>query len=93
MKLNKRLIESIPALAALCLIFLSSVQLVAQVASLTGRVTDPSGAAVPGAMVTATGDGGAVKVATTGLDGKYAITDLPAGKYTVRATAQGFAPC
>jgi carboxypeptidase family protein/TonB-dependent receptor-like protein len=91
MKLNKRLIESIPALAALCLIFLSSVQLVAQVASLTGRVTDPSGAAVPGAMVTATGDGGAVKVATTGLDGKYAITDLPAGKYTVRATAQGFA--
>jgi protocatechuate 3,4-dioxygenase beta subunit len=32
------------------------------------------------------------RVTITGADGKYAITDLPAGAYTVTATRTGFAP-
>src|SRR5450755_4663164 len=58
--------------------------------SLKGSVTDPSGAAVPAATVTASGPGNVVKVATTSQQGAYSIVGLPAGKYTVRVLANGF---
>jgi protocatechuate 3,4-dioxygenase beta subunit len=32
------------------------------------------------------------RVALTGADGRYALTDLPAGAYTITATRTGFAP-
>ncbi len=60
--------------------------------TLRGQVTDPSGAVVPGATVTATGPEGTVKVASTNQEGRYVISGLPDGKYTVRALAKGFAP-
>ncbi len=77
-----------------CLLFgLTAAMLAAQQPGtlLKGVVTDPSGAAIPGATVTATGPGGAVRVATTGVDGRYQIGGLLPGKYTVRAMAKGFA--
>ena len=58
--------------------------------SLRGTVTDPSGAAVPGATVTATGPNNVVKVAATNQQGGYTVTGIPAGKYTVRVLANGF---
>ena len=45
--------------------------------ALTGTITDPSGAVVPNAMVTATNlDTGQARTATTGADGTYKINLL-----------------
>ncbi|MCP9493099.1 MAG: carboxypeptidase regulatory-like domain-containing protein [Pyrinomonadaceae bacterium MAG19_C2-C3] len=61
-------------------------------ATMNGRVTDPNGAPVPGATVTArlttTGD---ERTATTGDDGRYRLIELQPGTYQVRVTATGFA--
>src|SRR5687767_3337067 len=60
-------------------------------ASLTGIVTDQSGAAVPGATVTATNQ--ATNVAYTVLSneaGNYTITSLPVGSYVVKAELASF---
>ena len=60
-------------------------------ANLRGVVTDPSGAAVPGASVTVTGPGGLVRVVETDNSGVYAINGLPPGFYAIRIGAAGFA--
>jgi hypothetical protein len=60
-------------------------------ASLTGLVTDQSGAAVPGATVTATNQ--ATNVAYTAISneaGSYTITSLPVGMYVVKAELASF---
>src|SRR5262249_25036163 len=59
--------------------------------SLRGQVTDPSGAVIPRASVTASGADGKVKVATTNQQGAYTIPGLASGEYTVRVLAKGFA--
>src|SRR5437879_1348718 len=61
--------------------------------SISGIVTDQSGAAVPGITVTATSPNLIQpQSAATGPDGSYSIFNLPPGKYTVTAEAQkGFA--
>jgi hypothetical protein len=60
-------------------------------ADIIGRVTDASGAVLPGATVTiehvATGD---VRTQTTTATGDYAFTLLPIGTYTVKIELQGF---
>ena len=60
--------------------------------AISGSVTDPSGALIPNATVTATnqGTGGKTVTHTTGA-GVYHFPDLPIGTYTVTATAAGFA--
>src|ERR1022692_3367296 len=58
--------------------------------TVRGVVTDPSGATIPGASVTATGAGANVKVGSTNQQGLYSITGLAPGKYTVRVLAKGF---
>jgi len=60
-------------------------------ASLTGIVTDQSGAAVPGATVTATNE--ATNVAYTAVSneaGNYTVTSLPIGTYVVKAELARF---
>jgi hypothetical protein len=60
-------------------------------ASLTGIVTDDSGAAVPGATVTATNQ--ATNVDYTALSneaGNYTVTSLPVGTYVVKAELSRF---
>ncbi len=82
------------ALAALCLfailVFARGAQ--AQVsASISGRVTDPSGAAVSGATVTAKNlETEAVRTTNTDDAGRYAILSLPVGMYEVRISGQNF---
>lgn len=52
--------------------------------SLSGTVTvTASGSPVPGALVTATGPGGASLETLTALDGTYSFGDLPPGSWTV----------
>ena len=61
--------------------------------SISGVVTDQTGAAVPEITVTATSPNLIQpQSATTGPDGRYTILNLPPGKYTLIAEAQkGFA--
>lgn len=60
-------------------------------ASLTGIVTDQSGAAVPGATVTATNQGTNVDyTAVSNETGSYTVTSLPVGTYVVKAELARF---
>jgi hypothetical protein len=60
--------------------------------SITGQVTDPSGALVAGATVTAENVATSVKTtAQTNGSGAYTIRFLPIGTYTVTVEANGFA--
>lgn len=59
--------------------------------SITGTVTDPTGAVVPNAKVTATSlDTGEVREVTTGDEGSYTLPQLAAGRWRVSVEAQGF---
>ena len=60
-------------------------------ATVRGTVTDPAGAVVAGASVTARNVDTGVKTSTvTNQDGAYNIQFLPIGTYTVSATGAGF---
>jgi len=70
-----------------------NVQLTAQkiTGTILGTVTDPSGAAVAGATVTARNPATAdVRTTTTSSSGTYAIADEPAGTYEVIIKAPNF---
>src|SRR5439155_20485305 len=59
--------------------------------SVSGRVEDSSGAAVPGAVVTVTNlETGAVRTASSGETGSYRVLSLTVGRYAVRAELPGF---
>src|SRR2546425_7469117 len=59
---------------------------------ITGTVTDPSAAVVPGARVTVTNNATGVNTETvTSSAGTYVLTDLIPGTYTVRIEKAGFA--
>src|SRR6266545_6546910 len=58
---------------------------------ISGTVTDPSGAIVPGAKITVTSTGtGAVKETIANDRGEYRVVLLPPGTYDVRAENTGF---
>ncbi len=60
-------------------------------ATLTGSVTDPTGAAIPGAEVIVTNESTGFKTTvTTNGAGQYTATQLTPARYTVTATAKGF---
>jgi hypothetical protein len=60
-------------------------------AQLNGKVTDESGAVLPGATVTATQtDTGSIRTSTTDADGTWSIQSLPLGPYKVEVALQGF---
>ena len=61
--------------------------------SVTGEVTDASGAVIPNASVVAENvDTGVKTTATSNASGTYSILFLPIGRYAVSATAAGFSP-
>jgi hypothetical protein len=80
-------------LAVLCIIGSSATRSSAQTVdtAILGTVTDPSGAAIPGAQVTVTSPAtGVSQTVTTGANGAYRLGYLLPGTYTVSAQAQGF---
>jgi hypothetical protein len=59
--------------------------------SITGTVTDPTGAAVPNAeVVVASPDHGIDRHTVTNSSGDYNVSALPGGTYDVSVTVQGF---
>jgi hypothetical protein len=60
-------------------------------AELNGRVTDSSGAVLPGVTVTATQTAtGLVRTVVTDGSGSYLISNLPTGPYRLEVSLQGF---
>jgi outer membrane receptor protein involved in Fe transport len=59
--------------------------------TLSGTITDPSGAVIPNANVTITdADRGTTLTTTTNAEGFFTRTQLPNGRYNVKITANGF---
>jgi hypothetical protein len=58
---------------------------------IEGKITDPKGAAIPGATVVVTNEATNQEVtAITDAQGRYKVEGLVAGSYSVRATGKGF---
>jgi hypothetical protein len=78
------------SLLTLCL-YLPAFSQQAANATLTGTITDPRGAVVSGASVTATHKATGVKRDTTTNDsGLYVLSNMPPGDYELKVAAQGF---
>ncbi|MBV9742598.1 MAG: TonB-dependent receptor, partial [Acidobacteriia bacterium] len=76
---------------ALVAIFTPSAPAQEITATITGRVSDPSGGGIAGAHVTATEvDRGTAWKTDTNAEGVYNLPRLPVGKYEVRVEATGF---
>src|SRR4029077_1402638 len=89
--------RSLGVLAALAVLILGLVPAMAraqsaQSSSLVGKVTDESGAAMPGVTVTASSPQLQVgqKTAVTGVEGDYRILELTPGTYKVTFELAGF---
>ena len=81
----------ISLLLMLCLVLLGTAAYGQETASIVGTVTDPSGAAVPGAKITITNTAtGIIRSTTTNTTGTYSARELPIGLYNVRVEAAGF---
>jgi hypothetical protein len=77
------------ALLLVCLSLLSFAQTIT--GTISGDVTDTSGAVVAGATITIENLGTAQKrTATTSTGGNFSVPDLAIGKYKVTASAEGF---
>lgn len=78
---------------AACSTCLSSISAFGQVsASLSGRITDTTGAAVTAVTVTANNvETGVTRSAVTDQSGRYQLLELPIGRYEVSASKPGFA--
>jgi Carboxypeptidase regulatory-like domain len=85
---------TLTALLTVCLTLASAVQRAGAqdiVGRISGTVTDPQGAVVPGANITITNEETKIpRTLTTNGSGDYVADDLPVGKYTVTVEAKGF---
>ena len=91
--LRRELTLAAGVVVLICLAGAATAAAQAGTGTLTGRVLDGQGAAVPGALVTVTEVAtGAVRTATSDGDGAFRFPALPAGRYTVDVTLSGFAP-
>ncbi len=58
---------------------------------IAGTITDPSGAAIPGALITITNTAQGIKAkAAAGTRGDYSFPSLPVGSYDILFEAKGF---
>ena len=78
-------------IAALCLLLASTAH-AQQTGSITGSVSDTSGAVLPGVVVSVEGPNliGGAQTYTTDATGTYRFDRLPPGDYTVKFELQGF---
>jgi hypothetical protein len=72
-------------------VLMGSAQAQTGTSRITGTVTDPSGAVLPGAKVTAKNEAtGVTYTAQTSGAGTYSFESLPVGSYEIKVEAQGF---
>ena len=91
MKLRQLSISLCKRLSILCLITAAAMAQTAGSGTITGTITDPSGAAVPGATVTVhNADTGADRTMQSSEAGLYNATFLQPGHYDVSAAKTGF---
>jgi hypothetical protein len=86
-------VRTVLCVCALALLFAAAGPASAQLATaeLNGRVTDSSGAVLPGVTVTATQTAtGLVRSVTADENGAYLISNLPTGPYRLEFALQGF---
>src|SRR5262252_1668693 len=86
-------VSVVVCLAALLIAAFAAAPLVAQVdkATITGTVTDSSGASLVGAKVLAKNiDTGIEQSAVTDNQGRYRMADVAIGTYQVQASKEGF---
>src|SRR3990167_7701432 len=82
---------TVASLAALLLFLASSPVWAQATAELSGRVTDESGAVLPGVTVTATQtDNGLTRSDVTDGGGGWVMPNLPTGPYRLEVSLQGF---
>src|ERR1043165_957403 len=76
---------------AAVLMLAAGLSLFAQSGTMTGTVTDPVGAVLPGALITITNvDNNFERTFTTDDRGDYTVTLLPAGLYRIEVALAGF---
>src|SRR6266478_9032416 len=86
-KLSKRALAGV----LFCICFAAGTIQAQVTGSVSGRVEDSTGAAVPGATVTVTSlETGAGRTMRSDEAGTYRVLSLPVGRYEVRAEAAGF---
>jgi len=85
---DMNMVRSVLACTALSCISLSAQQITG---NIRGTVTDPSGAVIRGAAVTAQQvETGLSRATITDRDGNYVILELPVGHYRLQVSAKGF---
>src|SRR5574341_461316 len=93
MGMGSVLIVRLVVIVFLCLSFLPVTSSAQTSATMAGRVTDTSGAMVPGATITARHrQRGIERFAVSDVEGRYVIAALPIGTYDVRVELTGFKP-
>src|SRR5947199_2648590 len=81
----------VPALLSLFLVFAATLWSQRTTADVVGTVTDASGAVLPNVKVTIHNlDTGADFATESDKSGEYAISQLPVGRYSMRAISSGF---
>jgi hypothetical protein len=77
---------------ALCVLLSQRASSQTTTGSILGAITDPSGTAVRGALVTVTNEGTNITVIgmLTDSSGNYVATTLPPGRYSFSVKAPGF---
>ncbi len=91
--MQSRILSMSLSIVFFLVILLAAINLPAQTfrGTILGTVTDPSGAVLPGAKVTARNTGTGLERSTeTSADGSYSLPELPIGTYTVTITLAGF---
>jgi hypothetical protein len=77
--------------AVACVLLLSCGCIFAQTASVTGLITDPAKASLPGVKVDLTNSGTSLEYrGVTDQAGTYRVTNLPAGNYRIAVEKEGF---
>src|SRR5712691_5353247 len=89
--MKRSVLAAVSAFALLCGLCMPKASAQAVYGSILGTITDPSGAAVANAKVTATSQTKNTSVdAVTNESGNYSVTHLIPDTYTVRVEGQGF---
>src|ERR1700692_3630232 len=82
---------SISIILSLCLLWTNQAYAQGAAATLTGTVTDRSGAVIPKAEISAKNAAtGVIRSSETNSAGFYTVPGLPPGNYAVSVTAAGF---